>query len=90
MSNVVWQLEGDLRQAFENFMGERVSGPWDVIIETLAGVVNNGQMDLETAAKLNLHLARTKGELLPDECGTCGCCTPGQIHGAHKDPRLDW
>jgi hypothetical protein len=77
------QLENDLRQAFENFCQDRVSGPWDALIETFASVVNSGTMDLETAARINLLLARTQGALVPDVCGTCHCPVPGLTHHEH-------
>lgn len=77
----LWQLEGDLRQAFENYIGGQVSGPWEVLIETLANSVHYGWLDLATAAKLQLALERTQGGTAPHDCGTCGCCTPGQAHG---------
>lgn len=75
------QLAGDLRQAFENMIGGAIlTGPWDDLIDTLARVVVNGQMDLETAARINLLLQRTQGALVPDECGTCRCPYPDQVH----------
>ncbi len=76
----LWQLEGDLRQAFENYCGGMVSGPWDLLIETLAEVVEAGEMNLETGARINLCLARTQGAVAPDECPTCNCCMPGMVH----------
>lgn len=68
----LWQLEGDLRQAIENFTGCAVSGPWDVFIETMAASIRTGQLDLAIAAKLQLALEQTNGATRPDECGTCG------------------
>lgn len=76
----LWQLEGDLRQAFENYCGGAVSGPWDALIGTVAEVVHAGTMDLPTAAKLTLLLERTQGGIAPDHCGTCECPYPGQVH----------
>lgn len=75
-----WALEGDLRQAFENYNGGMVSGPWEGLIEVFARVVAAGQMDLETAARINLLLLRTQGGTSPDECGTCECPCPGMVH----------
>lgn len=74
------QLEGDLRQAFDNYLGDYASGPWDDLCEALANIINAGQMDLETAARVNLLLARTQGGLAPDECSTCHCPMPGMVH----------
>lgn len=90
-SNAVLQLEGDLRQAFENWVGDQVNGPWDDLIETLANVVNNGQMDIETAARINLLLQRTQGGIAPDHCNTCHCPMPDMTHGLRQghEPRYD-
>jgi hypothetical protein len=77
---LLWQLEGDLRQAFENFCGGQVSGPWEGLIETVAGAVRAGRLDLATAARLQLLLERTQGGTSPDTCGTCDCPCPGQTH----------
>jgi hypothetical protein len=76
----LWQLEGDLRQAFENYCGGMVSGMWDRLIEALAGVIHTGGMSLETAARINLLLARTQGGVGPDTCETCHCPYPDQAH----------
>ena len=76
----VHQLEGDLRQAFENYNGDMVTRPWDDLIEVLAAVIHAGQMDLETAARINLILLRTQGGTSPDTCGTCQCPCPGMVH----------
>lgn len=78
-----WALEGDLRQAFENMNGGMVTGPWEGLISVLARVVMSGQMDLETAARINLLLLRTQGGATPDECGTCECPMPGMTHQWH-------
>ena len=80
MNNLLWQLEGDLRQAFENYMGGQVSGPWEDIIAVFANAVYTGALDLSTAAKLQLALERTRGGTTPDNCGTCACPYPGQVH----------
>lgn len=66
----LWQLEGDIRQALENYMGGMVSGPWDKFIEGLAEVIHAGHLSLEAAAHLNLLLAKT-GHDAPDECAVC-------------------
>ncbi len=76
----LWQLEGDLRQAFDNYTGSTVTGPWEVLIETLAEAVHSAQFDLPTAAKLQLALERTQGGQAPDHCATCECPFPGQVH----------
>jgi hypothetical protein len=75
-----WQLEGDLRQAFENYNGGTVSGPWDKLIEQLAAVIQTGSLDLATSARINLLLERTQGGTAPDSCGTCDCPYPDQVH----------
>lgn len=80
MSSRLWQLEGDLRQAFENYCGGMVTGPWEVIIETVANAVETARLDLPAAAKLQLALERTQGGTAPDACGTCECPYPGQRH----------
>lgn len=77
------QLEGDIRQAFENYMGEMVSGAWDDLIDTLAEVVDEGDLPLETAARIHLLLRRTQGGPVPDTCTTCHCPVPGLTHGEH-------
>lgn len=79
---LITQLEGDLRQAFENFAGDSVCGPWDRLIESLAGVILDGHMDLSTAARIDLLLKRTHGGVGPEECGTCRCPCPDQEHEA--------
>jgi hypothetical protein len=77
----LWQLEGDLRQAFENYNGgSMVSGPWEVLIESIAKAVDEAKLDLPTAAKLQLALERTQGGQAPDHCATCECPYPGQRH----------
>lgn len=80
MSQKLWQLEGDLRQAFENYCGSSVSGPWEDLIQVLANAVNSASLDLSTAARLQLALERTQGGTAPDSCGTCDCPYPGQVH----------
>lgn len=77
---LTWDLEGDLRQAFENYTGSSVAGPWDDLIATLAGAISAGAMSLETAARLSLLLARTQGGVSPDTCETCKCPCPGMVH----------
>lgn len=75
-----WQLEGDLRQAIENYFGgEPVSGPWDKVITALAETIEAGHLSLEMAAHLSLMLARTT-ENSPDRCEVCECPYPGQAH----------
>lgn len=76
----LWQLEGDIRQACENYMGDVVAGPWEVVITTFAAAIRSGQLDLATAAKLQLALEQTQGATAPDQCGTCECPYPGQVH----------
>jgi hypothetical protein len=66
----LWQLEGDLRQALENYFGGMVSGPWDKVVEAFAEVVQAGHMNLEMAAHINLLLLRTTA----DDPGTCAVC----------------
>lgn len=68
-----WQLEGDIRQAIENYLGgATVSGPWDKVIEAMAAVIDNGFMTLEEAAYLSHNLTQTQGpEASPDTCQTC-------------------
>lgn len=66
----LWQLEGDLRQALENYMGGMLTGPWDRVIEQLALTVQDGQLTLERAARINLALARTDCDS-PDTCEVC-------------------
>ena len=75
----LWQLEGDLRQAIENYFGGTVTGPWDKVIEELAAIIERGELGLESAAHLNLLLART-GADSPDTCAVCDCPYPDQAH----------
>ena len=81
-SYLITHLEGDLRQAFENFAGDKVSGPWDDLIECLAGAVLDGALGIERAARINLLLARTHGITARDRCDTCHCPCPDQEHEA--------
>jgi hypothetical protein len=76
----LWQLEGDLRQAFENYCGGTVSGPWDDLIDDLAKMVHCGQLDLEQATRLGQHLARTQGGTSPERCEVCRCPAAGMVH----------
>lgn len=78
--NPAIQLEGGLRRAFEDFMGDTVSGPWDDLIESLAGAILEGELGLERAARINLLLARTQGVLSLDRCDTCHCPRPDMVH----------
>lgn len=68
-----WQLEGDLRQAIENYHGGAiVSGPWDKVIEGLAHVIDTGSLNTQMAAHIDLHLTLTLGpESSPDDCPVC-------------------
>lgn len=68
------QLEGDLRQAIENYLGDYVGGPaWDTVVETVAQTIRGGQLTLDQASRLSLALANTHGpEMAPDGCPTCG------------------
>lgn len=68
-----WQLEGDIRQAIENYHGGVcVSGPWDKVIEAIAAMIDQGQLPLAAAAHIDLQLALTLGpEASPDVCLTC-------------------
>ncbi len=76
----LWQLEGDLRQAVENYFGgAMVSGPWDKFIEGLAEVIEAGHMSLESAAHLSHLLVLTSADA-PDTCQTCDCPYPSQAH----------
>lgn len=70
MSTRELQLQGDLRQAIENYFGEMVSGPWDDVIEAVAGVIAEGELDLHTAGKLD-HALRRTANTEGDECPTC-------------------
>jgi hypothetical protein len=74
-----WQLEGDLRQALENYFGGVVTGPWDKVITALAETVEAGHLNLEMAAHLNLLLQRTTADS-PDTCAVCDCPYPDQAH----------
>jgi hypothetical protein len=66
------QLEGDLRQAIENYLGEMVGGPWDGVIATMAYAIIAGRFTLDDAGRLSLALANTHGpEKAPDACPTC-------------------
>lgn len=73
------QLRGDLRQAFENWMGDMVDGPWEDIIGVVATAVERGHLTMAAGARLDLALARTKHDI-PD-CEVCGCPCPGMAHG---------
>jgi hypothetical protein len=69
------QLRGDLRQAFENYMGDMVSGPWEAIIENVARAVELGMLGAAEAATLDVALRRTQGQP-PAGCDHAPC----QIH----------
>lgn len=73
------QLEGDLRQAIENMMGDEVSGPWTSLIAELARMLHDGSLDLDRASRMAFLLART-GDTSPEECPTCICPEPGMDH----------
>lgn len=65
-------LEGDIRQAIENFLGSYVdSKTWDTVIQVMAAAIDSGTFSLEDAGKLSHALTQisTSG---PDECPTCG------------------
>lgn len=70
MSTRELQLQGDLRQAIENYFGEMVGGPWDTVIDTIAGMIQEGECDLQSASRLDLALRRT-ANTEGDECPTC-------------------
>lgn len=76
----LWQLEGDLRQALENYCGGAVSGPWDDLIDDLARMVHCGQLDLEQATRLGQLVAQTRGGKSPDRCEVCRCPAVGMVH----------
>lgn len=75
----LWQLEGDLRQAMENYFGQAISGPWDDLIETLAAVIHETKMDLATAGRIELLFQRISG-VTPDRCDVCKCPAVGMVH----------
>jgi hypothetical protein len=73
------QLRNDLRQAFENWIGDQVSGPWDIVIEAVAESVEDGGLSSSTAARIDLALQRTDGTEA-DVCYVCYCTYPGGAH----------
>ena len=81
MSQRRWQLEGDLRQAFENFCGGMVTGVWDELIEGFAAVVEKGELCIGDGARLDLLLRKTQGgDDGVDRCDVCHCPYPTQAH----------
>lgn len=67
------QLQGDLRQAIENYFGgAMMDGPWDAVIETVAEIIANGELSLHTASALD-HALRRTANTEGDECPTCKC-----------------
>lgn len=66
------QLQGDIRQAIENYLGEYTSSKaWDDVVETVATIIDNGSVTLGQAMKLSYALEQTR-DPTPDECPTCG------------------
>lgn len=85
-----YQLAFHLRVAFDQWQGDTVGGPWDDIIGLLARIVDKGELDLESASRLDFLLRRTSNTE-PAECGVCGCPVPGLSHpvtGGCPDERL--
>lgn len=80
-----------LRVAFDQWNGDTVGGPWDGIITLLARIVDSGQLDLESAGRLDFLLRRTTGDNDPTVCLVCDCPVPGLAHppvGGCPDIRL--
>lgn len=75
------QLAFHLRVAFDQWQRDSVGGPWDDIIGLLARIVDAGQLDLESATRLDFLLRRTTGDNDPATCTVCGCNAPGLSHG---------
>ena len=62
--------------------GNSVSGPWDSVISLVAEAVDQGAINLEGAAALNIALGRTHGADAPATCGVCDCPIPGMAHAS--------
>lgn len=85
------QLAFHLRVAFDQWQRDSVGGPWDDIIGLLARIVDAGQLDLETAGRLDFLLRRTTADNDPTVCSVCDCPVPGLSHaptGGCPDLRL--
>jgi len=54
------QLFDDLLQAWDNYLGETCSGPWEELAQLLASVVSVGVLTLADAARFDQLLQRTK------------------------------
>jgi hypothetical protein len=75
------QLTWYLRQAFEQYLDSPFNmGPWDDLVEHLAGVIDKGSLSVADAARLDLILAETLGKA-PARCEVCDCSAPGACHG---------
>jgi hypothetical protein len=79
VSHAGLQLRGDIRQALENYMGDMVDGPWDDVIDEIAGAIEDGEITAASAARLDLALQRTQGAKYP-ACPVCTCPCPGMNH----------
>lgn len=70
------QLRNDLFQAFDNWTGDRVSGVWEEIVETIAQAIESGSLSAHDAARLDVYLRRTRGApeagCTFDNCALCG------------------
>lgn len=65
------QLEGDIRQAIENYLGSYTgSKAWDDTIRIIAEVIDNGSVTLGQAMALSFALEQT-ADPVPDVCPTC-------------------
>lgn len=70
MSTRELQLQGDIRQAIENYLGDQVSGPWEAVIRETAWAIIRGSLPTASAALIDLALASTREDVhsQPDEC----------------------
>lgn len=74
------QLRGDLRQAIENWVGDRVDGPWEIVIDTMAKAIEDGALLMSEGARLDMALGRTTHKDA-GMCEVCDCPCPGMSHG---------
>ena len=84
-----YRLECALRQAVETWMGDRVSGPWDDLLAVLSVAMDNGELTLTDAARID-YLLRETTDKATKECGVCECPMTGMAHATAgcPDPRL--
>lgn len=66
------QLQGDIRQALENYVGDYLHGKWaDRVVETLADILVKGYVDLDDMVQFDLSLRKLFDAAPVSECA-CG------------------